>query len=54
MTKPNIPKSDILKALTEYYELGDLMFMETVNNMTFGYKSDLKRNLHEPRLDKTT
>lgn len=51
MTKP-IPKPEILKAITEYYELGDLMFMETVNNVTFGYKVDLKRKLNgEQRMD---
>jgi len=53
MTTKPLPKSEILKAITEYYEVGDLVFMETVNNMTFGYKSDLKRKLNhnEQRLD---
>ena len=47
MTKPSIQKADILKAITEYHELGDLMFMETINNMTFGYKADLRRKLNQ-------
>lgn len=45
MSDPKITRSQILAAITQYYELGDLSFMETVNNITFGYKCELKRNL---------
>lgn len=41
-TKPT--RSEILDALTRYFEEGDLSFIETVNNITYGYKCDLKAN----------
>mgnify|MGYP001584241997 CR=1 FL=1 len=43
--QPSLPRTEILKALTEYYEFGDLSFIETVNNITYGYKVEMKRNL---------
>lgn len=50
-------RGEVLSAITQYYEDGDLSFIETVNNITYGYKVSMKRNLtkpnHEPRLDKT-
>jgi hypothetical protein len=43
-----IERSKILEAITQYYELGDLSFIDTINNITFGYKVSLKRNLTKP------
>lgn len=37
-----ISRSEILIAITQYYEVDDLSFIETVNNITFGYKAALK------------
>lgn len=45
MPEPRISRTDILTAITQYFEDGDLSFIETVNNITYGYKRDLKRNL---------
>jgi hypothetical protein len=42
---PELKRSDVLKAITDYYELGDLSFIETVNNITYGYKVEMKQNL---------
>ena len=42
---PDTTRADVLKAITEYYELGDLSFIETVNNITYGYKVEMKQNL---------
>ena len=42
-----ISRTDILTALTESFEEGDLSFLETVNNITFGYKAQLKHNLNK-------
>ena len=38
-------RSEILSGITEAMEAGDLSFIETVNNITFGYKVELKKNL---------
>jgi len=38
-------RAEILTAITEYYELGDLSFIETINNITYGYKVEMKQNL---------
>jgi hypothetical protein len=50
---PNTTRAEVLKAITEYYEIGDLSFIETVNNITYGYKVEMKQNLtklnHEQR-----
>ena len=43
-----IPRSEILKAINQYYELGDLSFIDTVNNITYGYKVEMKRNITKP------
>jgi hypothetical protein len=51
MPDPIISRSEILKALTQYYELGDLSFIDTVNNITYGYKKDMKYNLTKPNND---
>lgn len=40
-----LTRADILSAITQYYEQGDLSFIETVNNITYGYKVQLKQNL---------
>lgn len=50
MTEP-IPRSEILMALTQYYEQGDLSFIETVNNITYGYKVQMKQNLTKLNLE---
>lgn len=42
-----ITRTDILTALTRYYEEGDLSFIDTVNNITYGYKVSMRRNLTE-------
>lgn len=39
---------DVLTAITRFYEEGDLSFIETVNNITYGYKVEMKRNLTQP------
>lgn len=56
ITLPNltmkIARSDILTAITQYFEEGDLSFIETVNNITYGYKRDLKANLTQPNHDR--
>lgn len=44
-TMPSFKRAEILKAITEYYELGDLSFIETINNITYGYKCEMKQNL---------
>lgn len=53
-----IDKSDILIALAHYCEEGDLKFIETVHNTTFGYKVKLNKKANEPkyeqRVDQTT
>lgn len=50
-----LSRSEILQAITQYYEEGDLSFIDTVNNITFGYKVALKQNLtkikNERRMD---
>jgi hypothetical protein len=45
MEKRTISRSQILQAVTQYYEDGDLSFIDTLNNITFGYKVSLKQNL---------
>lgn len=40
-----LKRTDILNAITQYYEQGDLSFIETINNITYGYKVELKQNL---------
>jgi len=45
MTKPS--KNDLIVALTRAYEQGDLQFIETVSNIAFGYKAELKRKTKE-------
>lgn len=40
-----ISRAELLTAVTKYYEAEDLSFIETLNNITFGYKVALKRNL---------
>ncbi len=40
-----LSRAEILTAITQYYEQGDLSFIETVNNITYGYKVELKQNL---------
>ena len=40
-----LSRTEILTALTQYYEQGDLSFIETVNNITYGYKVSMKQNL---------
>ncbi len=53
MTYPS--RDEILMAITHYYEEGALSFMETVNNVSWGYKVRLKKNLtqqnNEQRMD---
>jgi len=46
-TLPNmtIDRTAILKGITEAFDEGDLSFIETVNNITYGYKVRLKQNL---------
>lgn len=55
MGKEIVTRSQILQAVTQYYEDGDLSFIDTLNNITFGYKVSLKQNLtkikNERRLD---
>jgi len=50
-----IKRTEILTALTEAFENNDLSFIETVNNITYGYKVQLKQNLtklnNERRMD---
>jgi hypothetical protein len=41
-------RADVLTAITQYYEDGDLSFIETLNNITYGYKVEMKRNLTQP------
>jgi len=41
-------RTEILTALTFYYEQGDLSFIETVNNISYGYKVEMKRNYTKP------
>lgn len=48
-----LSRSEILKAITEYYDLGDLSFIETVNNITYGYKVEMKQNLTKLNHDQT-
>lgn len=50
---PELKRAEILKAITEYYELGDLSFIETINNITYGYKCEMKQNLTKPHYGKT-
>lgn len=38
-------KTEILIELTRAFEQNDLSFIETVNNITYGYKVQLKQNL---------
>lgn len=38
-----LPRSEVLTAITQYFEEGDLSFIETVNNITFGYKATLRK-----------
>ena len=45
---PNTTRAEVLTAITEYYELGDLSFIETINNITYGYKVEMKQNLTKP------
>lgn len=45
-------RTDILSAITQYFEEGDLSFIETINNITYGYKRDLKANLTKPNHDR--
>lgn len=40
-----LSRAEILTAITQYREQGDLSFIETVNNITYGYKVELKQNL---------
>ena len=49
MSKPS--RTEILIALTAFYEAGDLSFIETVNNITYGYKVTLKHNLTKLKND---
>lgn len=45
-------RTEILTELTRAFENNDLSFIETVNNITYGYKVQLKQNLtkqHEHR-----
>jgi hypothetical protein len=46
-------RNEIMVALAKSFEQGDLQFIETVNNVAFGYKAELKRNLksNEQRMD---
>lgn len=48
-----LKRTDILTAITHYYEEGDLSFIETVNNITYGYKVELKQNLTKQNYAKT-
>jgi len=49
MPTPLLNQAEILKALSDYYEKGDLTFIETVNNLTYQYKYQLKIKLTEKR-----
>jgi hypothetical protein len=40
-----ITRAEVLIGLTHYYEQGDLSFIDTVNNISYGYKRELKTNL---------
>jgi hypothetical protein len=51
-----LTRAEVLTAITHYYEQGDLSFIDTVNNITYGYKRELKLNLtkqnnEKPRMD---
>lgn len=37
-----LTREQILTAITHYYEKGDFSFINTVQNIAFGYKQDLK------------
>ena len=53
MSKPS--KSELMTALSNAFEQGDLQFIETVHNVAYGYKVDLKRTIqNEQRLDKNS
>lgn len=47
MPKPSVPRVAIIQALAEYFERGDLGFIESVNNITYEYKISLKRQRKE-------
>lgn len=52
-----VSKNDIMVALAKAFEQGDLQFIETVSNVAFGYKAELKREItksDEGRMDKNT
>lgn len=38
-------RSDILIGITKAFENNDLSFIDTINNITFGYKKELKTKL---------
>lgn len=40
-----ISRAEVLTAITEAFEKNDLSFIETVNNITYGYKVQLKQDL---------
>ena len=42
-----ITRSEILMGLTHYYEQGDKGFVETVNNISYGYKCSMQRQERE-------
>ena len=46
-TLPNMTynRSQILAGITAAMEAGDLSFIETVNNISWGYKVELKQNI---------
>ena len=38
-----MPRTEVIKSLAQYYDEGDLGFIEMINNLSYSYKVQLKQ-----------